>query len=119
MGLGTSACSSQTNNSSSKQTTTSRSKKSVEKTDENSSESISDVAEISMSVINRCPVIKETYFLNDSLDTFPYVLSSYKTFKERTKVKVDEEEADKENKMNVVIKLDKEKKIVKHYLESM
>ena len=39
LGLGTSACSSQTNNSSSKQTTTSRSKKSVEKTDENSSES--------------------------------------------------------------------------------
>ena len=38
LGLGTSACSSQTNNSS-KQTTTSKSKKSIEKTDENSSES--------------------------------------------------------------------------------
>ena len=72
-----------------------------------------------MSVINRCPVIKETYFLNDSLDTFPYVLSSYKTFKERTKVKVDEEEADKENKMNVVIKLDKEKKIVREPIIEM
>ena len=40
LGLGTSACSIQTNNSS-KQTTTSKSKKSVEKTDENSSESTS------------------------------------------------------------------------------
>lgn len=40
LGLGTSACSSQTDNSS-KQTTTSKSKKSVEKTDENSSESTS------------------------------------------------------------------------------
>lgn len=39
LGLGTSACSSQTNNSGSKQTTTSKSKKSIEKTDENSSES--------------------------------------------------------------------------------
>ena len=87
--------------------------------DENSSECISGVADISMSVINRCPVIKETYFLNDSLDTFPYVLSSYKTFKERTKVKVDEEEADKENKMNVVIKLDKEKKIVREPIIEM
>lgn len=37
LGLGTSACSSQTNNSSSKQTNTSKSKKSVEKTDESSS----------------------------------------------------------------------------------
>lgn len=41
LGLGTSACSSQSDNSSSKQTTTSKSKKSVEKTDENSSESTS------------------------------------------------------------------------------
>ncbi len=39
LGLGTSACSSQSDNSSSKQTTTSKSKKSVEKTGESSSES--------------------------------------------------------------------------------
>lgn len=37
LGLGTSACSSQSENSSSKQTTTSKSKKSIEKTDESSS----------------------------------------------------------------------------------
>ena len=106
LGLGTSACSSQSENSSSKQTTTSKSKKSIEKTDENSSESTKrsgkDLSTGADTQANNSNTSSMLYFITSIVSVFSYGMIIWIIFiknptsilRKNTKIKVSGKKLD-------------------------